>query len=129
MSGDYILDSNIVINVFRGDAETIKIVSQLNKVYVPVIVIGELYYGANKSRQTNKKILEIEQLKQRVELLEVNELTSRYYGEIKDQLRQKGKPIPENDIWIAAIVKEKGLPLLTNDKHFQEVDGITISSV
>ena len=121
MSGDYILDANIVIDIFRGDAITIKAISQLNKIYVPVIVIGESYYGANKSNQTNKKILEIEQLKQRVEILEVNELISKYYGEIKDQLRKKGKPIPENDIWMAAIVKEKGLPLLTNDKHFQDI--------
>ena len=55
MSGDYILASNIVIDIFRGDSTTIKAISQLNEIYVPVIVIGELYYGANKSNQTNKK--------------------------------------------------------------------------
>jgi len=49
--------------------------------------------------------------------------------EIKNQLSQKGKPIPENDIWIAAIAKEAGLPLLTKDKHFQEVDGIQVTSI
>lgn len=129
MNGDYILDSNIVINIFRNDVETIERVSQLRTIYIPVIVLGELYYGANKSNQTPKRTLEIEQLKRRVNLLEVTEKTAEKYGEIKDQLRQKGKPIPENDIWIAAIAKETGLPLLTSDKHFQEVEGIQITSI
>lgn len=129
MNGDYILDSNIVINIFRNDVETIERVSQLRTIYIPVIVLGELYYGANKSNQTPKRTLEIEQLKRRVNLLEVTEKTAEKYGEIKDQLRQRGKPIPENDIWIAAIVKETGLPLLTSDKHFQKVEGIQITSI
>lgn len=129
MSGDYILDSNIVIDIFRNDAKTIKRVSQLRTIYIPVIVLGELYYGAQKSSQTPKRTLEIEQLKRRVNLLNVTDKTAEYYGGIKDELRQKGKPIPENDIWIAAIAKETGLPILTRDKHFQEVEGIHITYI
>lgn len=129
MNGDYILDSNIVIDIFRNDAETIEKVSQLGTIYIPVIVLGELYYGANKSNQTPKRTVEIEQLKRRVSLLDVTEETAEKYGVIKDQIRQKGKPIPENDIWIAAIAKETGLPILTRDKHFQEVEGIQITSI
>lgn len=73
MNGDYILDSNVVIGVFRNHAETIEKVGHLRKIYIPVIVLGELYYGANKSSQTLKRNLEIEELKSRVELLEVTE--------------------------------------------------------
>lgn len=126
MSGDCILASNIVIDILRGDDATIKVVGQLRKIYVPVIVFGELYYGANKSDRTDKRFFEIEQLKHRVTSLNISELTSKHYGEIKDQLRQKGNLIPENDIWIAAIVKAKGIPLMTTDKHFQKVDGIVV---
>lgn len=117
MNGDYILDSNIVIDIFRNDAETIKVVGRLRSVAIPVVVLGELYYGANKSDQTLKRTLEIEELKNRVTVLNITEKIAETYGEIKDQLYQKGKPIPENDIWIAAITKEAGLPLLTKDKH------------
>ena len=60
MDGDYILDSNIVIDIFRNDTEAIAEVSQLSTIYVPVIVLGELYYGANKSSQTPNRIIEIE---------------------------------------------------------------------
>ncbi len=48
------------------------------------------------------------------------------YGEIKNLLKEKGKPIPENDIWIAAIAKEHNLVLITKDKHFRLVDDIKI---
>ncbi|MEL7119328.1 MAG: type II toxin-antitoxin system VapC family toxin [Bacteroidota bacterium] len=129
MNGDYILDSNIVINIFRNDVETIQKVSELKNIYIPVIVLGELHYGANKSNQTKKRTLEIEQLKRRVIILEINDKTAELYGEIKNQLRQKGRLIPENDIWIAAIAKEIGLPILTNDKHFLEVDQIKVVAI
>lgn len=129
MNGDYLLDSNIVIDVFRNDQDTINKVSLLRQIYIPVIVLGELHYGANKSNQTNKRTLEIEELKRRVNLLAVTEKTAKYYGQIKNELRQKGRLIPENDIWIAAIAMERGLPLLSNDKHFQEVKGITVHSI
>lgn len=126
MSGSCILDSNIVIDIFRNNAETIAKVRQLSGIYVPTIVLGELYYGAYKSNQTDRRILEIKQLEERVNLLRITEKTAEHYGEIKSSLRKRGKPIPENDVWIAAVAKEKGLPLLTRDKHFEEVEGISL---
>lgn len=126
MNGEYLLDSNIVIDIFRGKAETISKVKDIDVVYVPVIVLGELYFGANKSNQTPKRIIEIEQLEGSAIVLDVTKSTARIYGEMKDSLREKGKMIPENDIWIAAIAIEHGLPLLTRDYHFQHVEGITI---
>ncbi len=90
------------------------------------IVIGELYFGANKSIQTAKRVQEIEQLKGLATILDISESTAKIYGEIKIQLSRKGRPIPENDIWIAAIAKEHGLTLLTKDKHFKNLEGISI---
>ena len=126
MNGNYILDANIVIDIFRGHKKTIEQVSKMLNVYVPVIVLGELYYGANKSNKTQQRILEIRALEYKVNILRVNKKTANIYGKIKDQLRQKGKPIPENDIWIAAISKETGFTLVTRDKHFTNVAGLTI---
>ena len=126
MNGDYLLDSNIIIDIFRGDKEAISRVKRIDVVYVPVIVIGELYYGANKSDQTPKRKLEVEQLEEMVTVLNITRSTARIYGEIKDKLRAKGRPIPENDIWIAAISIEHQLTLITKDKHFENVEGINI---
>ena len=129
MNGSCLLDSNIVINILRGDVATIARVKNIRAVYIPVIAIGELYYGAHKSSQTPMRILEIEQLERTVIILDVTRSTARIYGEIKDQLRMKGRPIPENDVWIAAIAKENDLPLLTADRHFSQIEGIIIEQI
>lgn len=128
MNGEYIIDSNIVIDIFRGKQQTIQYVASLHKIYVPVIVLGELYYGAYKSNQTPLRIQEIKQVEQAVEVLQVSPTTAKIYGEIKNQLKLDGTPIPENDIWIAALAKEHNLPLLTRDQHFQYVTNLTIES-
>lgn len=54
--------------------------------------------------------------------------TSQQYGKIKNGLRVKGRPIPENDIWIAAICKQHGLTLISRDEHFKEIDGLPITA-
>lgn len=129
MNGDYLLDSNIIIDLFRGDKKVVSIVQKIETVYIPVIVIGELFFGANKSNRTTTRITEIEQFEEEVIILDITRSTAQIYGEIKDQLRQKGKPIPENDIWIAAIAKEHQLTLLTKDKHFKFIDQIEIEKL
>lgn len=54
--------------------------------------------------------------------------TARRYGEVKNGLRQKGRPIPENDIWIAAIALQYDLTLVARDVHFGEVDGLKVEA-
>lgn len=98
MSGEYIFDSNIVIDIFRGNQQTIQKIAGISRVYVPAIVLGELYYGAYKSNQTALRLQQIQQFEKSVDILHIKETTSLIYGGIKNQLRQIGKPIPENDI-------------------------------
>lgn len=129
MNGEYLLDSNIVIDIFRGDQRTISRINQVKQIRIPVIVIGELYFGAHKSNQTPKRLQELAQLEELGTILNVTKSTARIYGELKDQLRTKGKPIPENDIWIASIAKEHNLTLLTKDVHFENIDGILIEKM
>lgn len=126
MNGEYLLDSNIVIDLFRGDQQTISRIKLIKEVKIPVIVLGELYFGANKSNQTSKRLKQIARLEELVTILNITKSTTRSYGVIKDQLRLKGKPIPENDIWIASLALEHNLILLTKDKHFEYIDGISI---
>jgi tRNA(fMet)-specific endonuclease VapC len=52
--------------------------------------------------------------------------TAEVYARIRMDLKRKGKPIPENDLWIAALCIERGLPLATSDGHFAAVDELTI---
>jgi tRNA(fMet)-specific endonuclease VapC len=54
--------------------------------------------------------------------------SARNYGAIRDELRRKGRPIPDNDIWVAAIARQHNLTLITRDTHFQEIEGLSIGS-
>lgn len=59
-------------------------------------------------------------------MLIADQQTADHYASIKTALLNKGKPIPENDIWIAAVAKQFGLELYTQDQHFKEIDGLNL---
>ena len=119
-----VLDSNILIDLFRKDIKTVEQIKAMPRVYIPVIVLGELYYGACMSDRMKRRISEIERLATKVITLDITKETTALYGEIKAKLKRRGKKIPENDIWIAALCIQHDLPLLTNDIHFDEVENL-----
>ena len=124
MNGRFLLDTNIVIAIFANDASVKDSLEKAEEVFVPIIVLGELYYGAQKSSRTKTNIARINEFAQTNSVLTCNTETSRQYGEIKNSLRLKGQPIPENDIWIAAIAKQYGMTLVSRDEHFKEIDDL-----
>lgn len=123
MSGRYLLDTNIIIALFASDT-AVKDNLAKAKVFVPAIAIGELYFGARKSGRARENLARIDEFAVSNVVLGCDTETARRYGEIKDMLRIKGRPIPENDIWIAAIAFQHGLTLVTRDTHFGEVEGL-----
>ncbi|MGH8552807.1 MAG: type II toxin-antitoxin system VapC family toxin [Methylococcales bacterium] len=94
--------------------------------FLPGIVLGELYYGARKSIHFKQNSARIDELPTNSVVLFCDLATAQHYGAIKAQLRSKGKPIPENDIWIAAIGQQHQLAIVTRDNHFQHVDNLVI---
>jgi tRNA(fMet)-specific endonuclease VapC len=127
MPGKILLDTNVIIAFFAGE----KTVSQHfteAEVLVSSTVLGELYYGAHKSSHAPANLSRIEQFAAAVQVLSCDEVTAQHYGQIKDRLRIKGRPTPENDIWIAAIAQQYRLPLATRDEHFREVDGLALEN-
>lgn len=128
MSGKYLLDTNIVIALFANDANVKKSFGKAEEVFIPNIVIGELFYGAWKSSRSKENITRIDELASQSAVLGCDAETARIYGEIKYSLSAKGNPIPENDIWIAAIAVQHELILVSRDSHFNAVDKLTIES-
>jgi tRNA(fMet)-specific endonuclease VapC len=128
MSGRFLLDTNIVIAIFATEASVHAKLVSTTEVFVPCIVLGELYYGAYKSSRVTENIAKISQFAATSAVLASDAATAQVYGEIKNGLRAKGRPIPENDIWIAAITMQYNLTLVTRDSHFGEVDGLVIES-
>lgn len=122
MSGKFLLDTNIVIALFADDSNVKDKLSQAAEVFIPSIAIGELYYGARKSGRTEANLARIDQLVAGSVVLACDVSAAQHYGDIKHNLKIKGHPLPENDIWIAAIALAHNLILVTRDAHFQEVE-------
>lgn len=124
MSGKYLLDTNAVIAVFAGDVRVLSLVSPADECFLASTVLGELFYGAEHSSREDDNVKRIQGFCDTVTVLSCDAKTAAEYGRIKNQLRVKGKPIPENDVWIAAIAVQYQLRLLSCDQHFDDVDGL-----
>lgn len=118
---NYLLDSNIVIEIFNGNKTFADRVSTEKKLYLPCIVLGELYTGANRVLDRSKHLKMLTDFLKFCVVINIDSSTAKYYGEMIATLYKKGKPIPTNDAWIAAIALQHGFTLITNDKHFEEV--------
>ncbi len=128
MTGRLLLDTNIVIALFAGDAAIRQRLLEALEVFVPSVVIGELYYGAQRSARVSENLARIDEFVASNAVLPCDAETAQRYGDIKNQLRVKGRPIPENDIWIAAIAMQHQLILVSRDRHFHEVDGLQVEA-
>jgi len=126
MSGSFVLDTNIIIAFFREDAAVLEHLNAADEMFVPAVVLGELSYGARKSGQVQVNLDRIKDFEAVVSVLPVNAATAEHYGIVKEALRAKGRPLPENDIWIAAVAVQHGLPVVSRDQHFREVDGLEL---
>lgn len=123
-----LLDSDAYTFFTAGDKDMLREIESADKVYFSVIVLGELLAAFKKGKKENEnlKILNRFMTKMTVEIMNVSQETAKIYADIKRLLEKSGKPIPINDIWIAANVMETGSKLLTFDKHFFNIEGLRI---
>jgi tRNA(fMet)-specific endonuclease VapC len=128
MSGRYLLDTNIVMALFANDSAVVEQIEDAEEIFVPSIVLGELYYGARHTGRSRENIAWIYEFAEANTILACDAETARWYGVIKDLLRQKGGTLPENDVWIAALSLQYGLTLVTRDPGFHEVTNLKIEA-
>ena len=128
MNGKRLLDTNIIIGLLKNEEKIVQYIKSCPKVFISATVLGELYFGAFKSARTEKNFVTISQLLTNINVLNINKSTARFYGQIKNQLKRLGKPIPENDIWIAASAMQYDLTLVSNDAHFSSIYGLKLDS-
>ncbi len=120
-----ILDTNAVSAFFEDVPAVCEAVGRSEVFAVPSIVLGEYRFGVAGSRLRVELEARLDRLEQVAEVLTVNAETARRYAAIRVELKEAGKPIPENDLWIAALVRQYGWPLLSNDTHFDHVEDLT----
>lgn len=120
-----ILDTNVVVRILNGDTALASKVSLLDDVYIPAIVLGELMYGAEKSARKDFNKARALELCADFHFIGTDSSTALEYGRIKAALERAGKTISENDIWIASIALNNGMTVLSQDRHFSYIEGLS----
>ena len=120
------LDSNAYSLLFRGHPVVAEIVRRAQEVVLSAVVIGELLYGYRYGSRMARNVRQLDEFlaNPHVTLVTVGRITADRYSRIATALRAKGRPIPTNDIWIAAHAMETGTELVSSDGHFKHVDGL-----
>lgn len=121
---DLILDTNGLSAVAEGVPGAVAVFSTADSVAIPVVVLGEFWFGIGQSRFRAEYDKWIRELTLSSKILDVTESTAAAYAVVRAELKKAGTPIPSNDLWIAALCREHRLPLLSQDGHFDRVKGL-----
>ena len=116
-----IIDTNALSAMADDDPAAVAILAKADFLAIPAIVLGEYRYGIALSRHRAAYERWLAGLLSDSLVFDVNESTTQHYADIAIELRQAGKPIPTNDLWIAALCRQHALPILSRDRHFDLV--------
>ena len=119
-----ILDTNAVSALFVGDTGLQVRMMAAPRIYLPLIVSGEYRVGLRGSNRATELEDLLRVLERECGILTIDVETTRHYADIRYSCRKSGTPIPENDLWIAAMAFRHGLPILSRDRHFDSVAGV-----
>jgi predicted nucleic acid-binding protein len=117
------LDTNRLTDLFQGDAELADRLGECDEVFIPLIVLAEIkagFYGGSQQHR-NENLLQRLLAKRTVGILVPARETAEHYARLFVQLKRAGTPVPDNDLWIAALVLEHDLLLITRDRHFERI--------
>jgi tRNA(fMet)-specific endonuclease VapC len=114
--------------ITTGTEDVVTLLKELRLIGISTISIGELLSGFKGGRKEKENRRELEEFldSPRVRVYSVDEDTAQFYAEILNELITKGTPIPTNDIWIASVALQGGLPLCSRDVHFRKVKGLVL---
>ena len=119
-----ILDTNGLSSMADGDRKLAPLLQGATEIAVPVIVLGEYRYGIRQSRHRARYKRWLGEVLATCRVLAVDEGTAEQYAEVRDELKRSGRPIPGNDLWIAALARQHALPVISRDQHFDFFPGL-----
>ena len=121
-----LLDTNAYTSMKNNEDRIVQIVRSAEVLCMSPVVIGELLAGFEGGSKPQKNKLELQQFLEisRVVVYPITIDTSHFFAQLQFSLKKKGKPIPSNDIWIAAPALENGCVVCTHDKHFSYIEGL-----
>ena len=119
-----ILDTNALSAWAEGRTVIETPLRTADRLVVPSVVLGEYYFGVRQSRHRTRYEDWLARYLPLTEIATVTSATADAYADIRLELKRLGTPIPPNDTWIAALARQHGLPVLSNDRHFDVVSGV-----
>jgi tRNA(fMet)-specific endonuclease VapC len=119
-----LLDTNALSAVADNDPAAVRIFRDAESIELPVIVLGEYRFGIAHSRRRGEYEKWLKELIAATRVLAVDEETSSHYARVRAELKKAGRPIPSNDLWIAALARQHRLPLMTRDQHFDAISDL-----
>lgn len=122
---DLALDTNAVSALLEGDVALLELLDGITRFALPVIVVGEYRFGLQRSRHRKQLGAMLDELVAESDLLVVDDHTTLHYAQVREALRAKGRPLPENDVWIAALCRQHERTLVSRDGDFQHVASLT----
>lgn len=123
-----IIDTNTYAEFKRGNPVAVEIVRKANNIIFNPIIIGELIAGFILGSKEEENRIELKQFldSKKAICVNIDNNTSEQFAQIFKELKQKGKPIPTNDMWIAATAKQYSLAVFSNDNHFKYIDNLKV---
>ena len=126
MSGDIVLDTPVAIAALRGVPGIETRLYQAERLWLPLIALGELELGVELASNPSGQRAALDAFLTAVTVLPLTTGTTRHYARLRGALARAGAPIPENDLWIAALALEHDWPVATRDAHFKRVPGLSV---
>ena len=118
------LDTNAVSALLEGDEALLQVLEGVARFALPVIVVGEYRYGLQRSRHRKQLGQMLDGLVADSDLLLVDDETTGHYAQVREAMRARGRPIPENDVWVAALCTQHARTLVTRDSDFEHVPSL-----
>ncbi|PSB31524.1 type II toxin-antitoxin system VapC family toxin [Chlorogloea sp. CCALA 695] len=126
MSGEIALDTSVAVRFLNGDTVITERVLALPEIVLPIVVVGELLFGAENSTRPLQNLPRYLEFISACVAIPLGRETATTYARTRLALKRKGRPIPMNDVWIAAQCMEHGWILVTDDSDFDYVDGLML---
>lgn len=125
-----IIDTNFYAAFKRNEAEAVSLLKRVEYIGVNTVILGELLAGFRCGNRERENRIELDQFldSARVDTITLDDETAEFYAQIFSELRQKGRPIPSNDLWLAASALQHGLALATYDEHFSYISGLLLAA-
>jgi tRNA(fMet)-specific endonuclease VapC len=125
-----IIDTNFYTAFKRNDPDALFLLQRAEYIGINTVILGELLAGFRCGAKEKQNRIELEQFlnSARVYTIALNDETAEFYAQVFSELRQIGRPIPTNDLWLAASALQHGLALATLDAHFRAINGLLLAS-